>query len=119
MFEEVLKRIGRAVPGSRGLMIMGIDGIPLEQWVAAPDVNLDLVATEFTTLLKSSRRNSRDTGLGELQQVAVLSERGLLLMGEITPDYFMLFLMDPLGSMGRARFELRKARAILEPELSV
>lgn len=119
MFQEYLTKIGKSVAGSRGIMIMGVDGIPLEQWVADADVNLDLVATEFTNLLKSSRRNSRDTGLGDLQQVAVLADNGILLIDDITPDYFLLFLLEPDGNLGKARFELKKARFALEPELAV
>lgn len=119
MFQEYLSRMARSVAGSRGIMIMGIDGIPLEQWVSGPDVNLDLVATEFTNLLKTSRRNSRDTGLGDLQQVVILAENGLLLIGDITREYFLLFLLDRDGNLGKARFELRKARFVLEPELAI
>lgn len=100
-------------------MITGVDGIPLEQWVAGPDVNLDLVATEFTSLLKESRRNSRDTGLGDLRQVVVLAENGILLIGDITHDYFMLFLLAADGNLGKARFELKKAAVQLLPELAV
>ncbi len=111
--------MGASVPGSRGIMIVGIDGIPVEQWVAGPDVNLDLVATEFTNLLKGSRRNSRDTGLGDLQQIIILAENGILIIGDITPDYFLLFLLDPAGNLGKARFELRKAKIVLEPELTL
>jgi len=119
MFAEILSRIGTSVPGSRGLMIIGVDGIPVEQWVSNQGINLDMVATEFTSLLKSSRHNSRDTGLGDLQQVSILADNGILLLSDLTPDYFMLFLLEPTGNLGRARFELRKAKFALEPELAV
>jgi hypothetical protein len=39
-------------------------------------------------------------------------------MRAVTGQYLLVAIVDGTGSLGRARFELRKAAAALEPELT-
>ena len=56
-------------------MIMGTDGIPIERLVVRPDANMEAVAAEYTTLLRASVSAAGDTGLGDLRELSVVTDR--------------------------------------------
>jgi predicted regulator of Ras-like GTPase activity (Roadblock/LC7/MglB family) len=120
-FIDTLTQITDRIEGSAGAIILGIDGILIERYVRDldPSLDLDLIATEFTTLLRRSMRTASDTELGELQEMVFVVDRLTFLFRPITPEYFLLLALNPGGNVGRARFELRKARLALESEFAI
>ena len=57
MFKEMLETVIEHTEGSLGALIMGIDGIAVEKVLGeANDLNLDIAAAEFTSLVRSSQR---------------------------------------------------------------
>src|SRR5688572_31779202 len=53
----------RSTEGSLGALIMGTDGIAVEKVLGeANELNLDIAAAEFTSLVRSSQRAGTDTG---------------------------------------------------------
>jgi predicted regulator of Ras-like GTPase activity (Roadblock/LC7/MglB family) len=109
------------IEGGVAAIILGIDGIPIERHMAepAPTLDIDSVATEFTTLLRRSARTASDTGLGELREMLLATEEMTFLLRPITPDYFLLLAVSAGGNVGRARFELRKTQLALEEEFAI
>ena len=115
-FKEALAAIAQRVPETRLLMIMGTDGIPIEKLVVEPDPNLEMVTAEYTTLLRSTLVTARDTGVGELRELAVVTENMTALLESITSEYYFFACLAPGAILGRARFALRVAGASLERE---
>ena len=115
-FGEALQAVARRVPETEVLMVIGTDGIPVEKLLIRPDPNMEAVAAEYTTLLRASLAGSADTGLGELQELAVTTERMAILLVAITPEYFLFASLTPGALMGRARFALRLAGISLRSE---
>lgn len=120
-FAQTLSRMVDRVEGGLAAIILGIDGIPIERHVAdlEPAMDIDSVATEFTTLLRRSMRTASDTGLGELSEMILATDRMTFLLRPITPEYFLLLAISKGGNVGRARFELRKAQLGLEEEFAI
>ncbi|HEY6331878.1 MAG TPA: hypothetical protein VI756_21300 [Blastocatellia bacterium] len=120
-FADMLGGITGRVEGALAAIIVGIDGIPIERFALdeAGDLDIEMVATEFTTLLRRAMHTAADTGLGPLQEVVLGTERALFLLRPITSEYFLMLALMPGGNMGRARFELRKAQLALEHEFSI
>lgn len=115
-FAETLRSISSRVPETQVLMIMGTDGIPIEKLVLRPDPNLEAVAAEYTTLLRASVSAADDTGLGELKELWVVTERLTAILVAITADYFLFAALAPGALAGRARFALRLAGMRLRRE---
>lgn len=115
-FGDALKQIALRVPESQVLMIMGTDGIPIEKLVIRPDPNMEAVAAEYTTLLRASVTAAADTGLGALNELAVVTEKMTTLLIGITPEYFLFAALAPGALAGRARFAMRVASLALEKE---
>jgi predicted regulator of Ras-like GTPase activity (Roadblock/LC7/MglB family) len=115
-FGEALRIISTRVPETQMLMIMGTDGIPIEKLVVRPDPNLEAVAAEYTTLLRASVSASSDTGLGELRELWVVTEKLVAILVSITDEYFLFAALAPGALAGRARFALRLAGMSLKRE---
>ena len=117
-FSETLKAIAARVPETQVLMVMGTDGIPIDKLVLRPDPNLEAVAAECTTLLRASLAAAADTGLGELKELSIVTEKMVALLVSITPEYFLFAGLAPGALTGRARFALRAAGLSLEREFA-
>jgi predicted regulator of Ras-like GTPase activity (Roadblock/LC7/MglB family) len=115
-FAETLRKVAQRVPESQMLMVMGTDGIPIEKLVILPDPNMEAVAAEYTSLLRASLSAAADTGLGQLRELAVHTEKLIALLVAITPEYFLFAALQPDAIVGRARFALRMAGVALEAE---
>jgi predicted regulator of Ras-like GTPase activity (Roadblock/LC7/MglB family) len=115
-FAQALRAIAARVPEAQVLIIMGTDGIPVEKLVLNPDPNLEAVAAEYTSLLRASLSAAGDTGLGELRELSVVTDRVTALLVSITTDYFLFAALAPGALHGRARFAMRVAGAGLEQE---
>lgn len=117
VFTETLRGVAARVPETQVVMVMGTDGIPIDRFAPRPDANLEAVAAEFTTLLRSSASASHDTGLGGLLELCVVTEKLTILLFGITEEYFLFAALDPGVLIGQARFALRLAGLALEREL--
>lgn len=116
-FETLLRDLVDKVPGSQASLLMGIDGIPVETYV--PDTGLDPQQTgaEYAQVLAAARRASRSLEAGDVEELAVQTERGTLLVRLVNPDYFVALALAPGALRGRGRFHLRIASLKLAPEL--
>jgi predicted regulator of Ras-like GTPase activity (Roadblock/LC7/MglB family) len=121
MFKVALQNIMERTEGSLGALIMGIDGIAVERLLkdAGHEANLDVAAAEFTSLVRSSQKAGKDTGLGELRELMISLESAVVIMRLLGRDYFVVLALSPEGNLGRARFELRKAELELKKEFAI
>jgi predicted regulator of Ras-like GTPase activity (Roadblock/LC7/MglB family) len=117
-FSQALRAIAARVPETQVLVIMGTDGIPIEKLVLNPDPNLEAVAAEYTALLRASVSAAGDTGLGELRELSVVTDRMTALLVAITSEYFLFAALAPGALHGRARFALRVAGHGLQQEFA-
>ncbi len=115
-FGEALRAVAVRVPEVQVLIIMGTDGIPVEKLVLKPDPNLEAVAAEYTALLRASVSAAADTGLGDLHELAIVTDKMIALLVGITAEYFLFACLGPEAVTGRARFALRVASQRLQPE---
>lgn len=121
MFGDLLKQIVTKVDGAIGALIMGLDGIAIEQQIVDADRfdnRLSMIAAAYATLLRNSMRTSSDVGVGQLQEMCVISGNMMLVIKLINPEYFLLIALEANGNIGRARFELKKAQLLLEEEFA-
>lgn len=118
MFKEILQGILERAEGSSAAFIMGTDGIAVEKVLAeeAAEMNLDVAATAFTSLLRNAQRASDDVGLGSLGELVVTLESVRFIMRMLSTDYFVAIALKTDGNFGRARYELRKAELQLARE---
>ena len=117
-FAEALRGVAKRVPETQLLMVMGTDGIPIEKLVVRADPNMDAIAAEYTTLLRASVSAASDTGLGDLRELSIVTEKMVAMLVAITSEYFLFAALAPGAVTGRARFALRLAGLGLEKEFA-
>ena len=117
MFRDVLGGIRDRVEGTLAVSLIGLDGIAVES--LNPDrVPLDVLGAEFGGFIKSIRVTNTELNTGEVLQFALVTEKYITFLSQVTDEYFILLVLSPDGNYGRARFELGKAKYLLRDELS-
>lgn len=119
MFAEILESVMEKVEGALGAVIMGMDGIAIEKRFLDEAANLESLAAEYTSLLHTSYSSAPEMGLGTLEEFITTTNNRLVVVHMITPEYFLLVLLAKDGNLGRARFELKKAKYILSKEMAI
>lgn len=118
MFLDQLSRISNRIDGSVALSLVARDGIPVESFSSDPDLDLDVLAAELVAQVRSISENHRELDVGGVQQLSVTTDRFTLMVSSVASDYYLLLVLGPEGNYGKARFELRRARLLLEGDLS-
>jgi len=116
LFTEVLRAVAGRVEGCVGLMIVGMDGIPIDKLSLDEHYNFELLATELSALLRNTRQASEEVGAGRLSEWVVKTDALILIAVAITEEYFLLGAMRAGGNSGRARFAMKRATYQLEKE---
>lgn len=116
MFRDVLTALLERVEGSIAASLIGLDGIAIET-VNARQVPIDALGAEFGGFVKSIRHANTELDTGEVLQFSLVTERYITFLSEVTPEYYILLVLQPDGNYGRARFELSKAKYLLRDEL--
>lgn len=119
MFLEKLSQISNRIAGSQALCLVDRDGIPVESVSSDSELDLDLLAAELVTQVRSISDDHRDLAVGEVQHLTVATERMTLMVSSVGYGYYLLLVLTPDGGYGRARFELRRASLLLEEDLAL
>jgi predicted regulator of Ras-like GTPase activity (Roadblock/LC7/MglB family) len=116
VFSEVLREVSARVDGSIGYVVMGMDGIPIERLVADRRHNFEMIATESTTLLRTTQQASEELGAGHLRELSFATDQFTVLAVAITDEYLLLGAISNESSYGKARFYMKRAAMRLEKE---
>ena len=117
MFDEVLGRVLIDVAGARCVLLAGLDGVVVAAAVVKDGPAPDVVAASLADLFRKVAAAHCDAGLFPPKEFISGGSSGQAVMRAVTAQYVLIAVLDGLGSLGRTRFELRKAAAALEPEL--
>ena len=89
----------------------------VESVSASPELDLDAVAAELVSQVRAISAQQQELATGAVEQLTVIAERMTFVVSAVAADYYLLLALSPAGSLGRARFELRRASLLLEDEL--
>ena len=118
MFLDQLSQISNRIDGALALSLVAKDGMAVESVSSDPGLDLEVLAAELISQVRSITENHRELEVGEVQQLSVTTDRLTLMVSSVASDYYLLLVLGPEGNYGKARFELRRARLLLESHLS-
>lgn len=118
VFEDVLQRVVTRVPEVRFVTVTDTEGIEVARKSVRPDKDAQMLATEYTTVLRTVVMLAREHGLGNLRDLQIATEKMTALLVAITREYYLVALMEPDSVTGRARFNLKMAGLDLEREFA-
>ncbi|MBE0598834.1 MAG: roadblock/LC7 domain-containing protein [Desulfuromonadales bacterium] len=119
MFGNVLQGLVEGTGGGIGAVLMGYDGIPVAQFfrpTQGPD--LQLMAVEYTNILKEIRTAAEILDIGRTEEVAIRTERYLLVLRTLTDDYFVALTLERDGNFGKGRYLLQRDASVLRDALA-
>lgn len=122
-FESILRTIVDECGGGVGAVLMGVDGIPIEQVVTGrvPEGPLqEDIATagvEFSRILDEIRKASDALGGGPAEETVVVLARMSLVFRPIDEETFLAVVLLPDGNLGKARYLIRRHLLAIRQEL--
>lgn len=108
MFKDVLKSVVDGTEGGVAGLLMGFDGIPVDNYVrdeAAMDV--ETIGMEYSVILKDIRRAAEMLEAGTANEVAIRAERMTTVIRLLNDEFFVALALRPGGNVGKGRFLLR------------
>jgi predicted regulator of Ras-like GTPase activity (Roadblock/LC7/MglB family) len=106
MFKNSFDKFVTETPGFWGGVIIGIDGIPVEQKYLSDRINLENTATEYITLLKKSNQINEQENLGQVKEAIFINQNIVILLHHINAEYYFLSAFDPKANLGMIRFNV-------------
>ncbi len=107
MFGEILEGIVEGTAGGVGAVLMGYDGIPIEQFFKPCEgVDLQLLAVEYANVLKEIKRSVDILNTGAMEEVSIKTGRFYVVIRTLTDDYFVALTLTRDGNFGKGRYLL-------------
>ena len=117
MFDEILKNVFAELEGAKCVLLAGTDGMVVAASVAENGPAPDVVAAAMAELFRRVAVAHRDAGLAPPLELTSGGSSGQSALRVVAVGYLLIAVLDGVGSLGRTRFELRRAAAALAPEL--
>ncbi len=109
MFNQTLEKIVSNCAGGVGAVLMGYDGIGIEQFTAdESSLDLNLVGIEYSNVTKEIRNAVEVLKLGDLQEMTVKTEHYYVIIRSLTEDYFVALVLRRSGNFGQGRYLLMR-----------
>lgn len=106
-FSDILKDVVNGTEGAMGALVVGLDGIPVEEYSVSEEMDLQSMTVEYSALLKEIEKGSQAAELGTTREVTVVADKALIMLRRLTDEYFLVLIIKPEGNFGKGRFLLR------------
>jgi predicted regulator of Ras-like GTPase activity (Roadblock/LC7/MglB family) len=108
-FEEVLKDAVDRVHGAVSAMIIGTDGISVQEYAPEKLIDLAGLSAEASAMIKDISTAADNLRLGEAKEFSIISDRCGIIMRKINNDYYIALIIKPDGNYGKGRYILKTA----------
>jgi predicted regulator of Ras-like GTPase activity (Roadblock/LC7/MglB family) len=124
---ELLAGAVEKIPGAVAISLLGVDGLAVETVTGAKTLpqngstpaaqDPQAWGVELADLVLAARRAADAAHWGTLRTISLETEERAFLTRLVTPEYFLLLVVQADGNLGRARFELQRVGAALAESL--
>jgi predicted regulator of Ras-like GTPase activity (Roadblock/LC7/MglB family) len=115
-FIDSLKKAVDRVDGAVAAIIIGIDGIPVEDYTVESIMSLDDLSAEASQLLRNVNLAAETFKLGDASEFTFTLEKCAILIRRITAEYYLALIVKAGGNVGKGRFVLRMIAPKIERE---
>lgn len=116
IFSEVLKETVDRVDGAVSALIIGSDGMLVEEYASDKLINLEDLGGEASAMIKDIGNAAETLGLGEAKEFSIISDRCGIIMRKINSEYYLGLVIKPDGNYGKGRFVLKTTIPKIEKE---
>lgn len=119
MFSEILQKIVEETGGGIGAVLMGYDGIAIDQFFSPEkDVDVQMVVVEYSNVLKEIRKTAEILSLGEMEEISIRTDRFILVIRVLSSEYFVAMIINRDGNFGKGRYLMTRESSNLIEALS-
>lgn len=117
-FKAILQTIVRESCGCLGVVIMGYDGIAIEECLQeGGGFDVQMLTVEYASVLKEIKRTVGVLKTGVLEEVSIISEQCTVIVRGISDDFFVALVMGADGNFGKGRYLLKREASRLREAL--
>lgn len=102
--------------GAASAMIIGVDGIPVEEFSSKKLLSLEDLGAESSQMIKDINLAAENLKLGSAREFAIISDACGIIMRKINSEYYVAMIIAPDGNYGKARFILKSYLPRIESE---
>jgi len=106
-FSDIMRQVVNGTEGALGALVVGLDGIPVEEFSVSSEIDLQSMTVEYSSLLKEIERGSQTADMGSTKEVTVIADKAMIMLRRLNTEYFFVLVMKPEGNFGKGRFLLR------------
>jgi predicted regulator of Ras-like GTPase activity (Roadblock/LC7/MglB family) len=106
-FSDIMKEVVNGTEGALGAMVLGLDGIPVEEYTVNSEMDLQSMTVEYSALLKEIEKGSQASQMGSTKEVTVITDKAMIMLRRLNDEYFFVLIVKPEGNFGKGRFLLR------------
>lgn len=112
----LLRDLVEGTEGIRAATLTDLDGLAVV--TAGPssgDPAMETLVAELSSFLKNARRTASETGVGELESLALAGPNGGAVVSRVNADYSLILQVDPEAALGEIRWEAARTARALRP----
>jgi predicted regulator of Ras-like GTPase activity (Roadblock/LC7/MglB family) len=118
-FNDFLQAFVERSGGGIGAVIMGYDGIAIDQFFRPVDgLDMSMMTVEYANILKEIRKMAEVLNAGRMEEVAIRTDRYQMLIRALTEDYFVALILQRDGNFGKGRYLLLRDTPALRETLA-
>ena len=117
-FKAALERIVHRCEGVKAVILMDMDGVPIETVSRDADLDVENLGVEYARIVSETRKMSANLESGAMTEMDIATDRGMVVMRIIGEEYFLAVVMDWSANHGKGRYLARMAEFQLLPELT-
>ncbi len=117
-FREILKNLVTGVDGGQGAVIMGYDGIPIDEYIVeGVSLDVQLLSVEYATLLGEIKRTIEVLKTGDMEEISITTGLSRVLVRPVSQDFFIVLVLAEDGNFGKGRYLLKREAPKVAKEL--
>ena len=106
--KQILQNIVENVNGGIGAVVMGYDGIPIDEYVCEiASFDVQLLAVEYSAVLKEIKRTVEVLKIGEMEEISINTDKLRVIVRTMDEELFVVLAVNSDGNYGKGRYLLK------------
>src|SRR3990172_3716144 len=94
-FTDIFKEVVNGTEGAIGALVIGVDGISVDEYSTGGEIDLQSMSVEYSALLKEIEKGSQAAHLGSTKEGTIISEKAMIMLRRLNDDYFLFLFIMP------------------------
>src|SRR5438445_13193850 len=107
--KDLLRSLVGGIEGLVGAVVVGMDGATIEALKVDPNFSVEEISEEGAVASKVLDYMCQKLDGGPIDHIMLVAERYIVLLAMAGQDYYVGFVINPRGNVGKARLQRRRS----------